>query len=58
MPLTLAKINEGDALYEQEERDENLYLEYSHYVLENNNIQYPTNHRQAYDLFLYLVNIQ
>lgn len=58
VPLSLAKISEGDALCEQEEQEENLFLEYFHYVLENNNIQYPTNYRQAYDLFVYLVNIQ
>ena len=58
VPLTLAKITEAKALYEPEEQDDGLYQEYFHYVMENNNIQYPTNHRQAYDLFLYLVNIQ
>ena len=58
VPLTLAKITEAKALYEPEEQDKNLYQESFHYVLENNNIQYPTNHTQAYDLFLYFVNIQ
>ena len=38
VPLTLAKITEAKALYEPEEKDDNLYQEYFHYVMENNNI--------------------
>lgn len=57
VPLSDEKLCEGDALCEQAEEEENLYQEYFQYVMETNNIQYPTNHEQAYNLFVYLVNI-
>lgn len=57
VPLSTEKLNEGDSFCEEDVEEPNLYQEYFHYLMEENNMQYPGNHEQAYNLFVYLVNI-
>ena len=38
-----------------EEEDQNILQDYFHYVMDNEDLQYPSNHAEACDLFEYLI---
>lgn len=39
------------------EEEENVFQEYFHYVIEEEGLQYPSNHEEALCLFSQLINI-
>ena len=45
---------ESKCAYEEEE---NVFQEYFHYVMEEEGLQYPSNHEEALCLFSQLINI-
>ena len=56
VPVSKDKILEVESKCAYEEK-ENVFQEYSHYVMEEEGLQYPSNHEEALCLFSQLINI-
>ena len=56
VPVSKDKILEMEIKCAYEE-EENVFQEYFHYVIEEEGLQYPSNHEEALCLFSQLINI-
>ena len=57
VPVFKDKILEMESKCAYEEEEENVFQEYFHYVIEEEGLQYPSNHEEALCLFSQLINI-